>query len=221
MKIAIVGGHTKADYLIGFLLDKNHTVVAINDDEEYCNYLADTYEIPIIIGDATDRSVLDDAHINGFDILIALTPRDADNLAICQLSKKLYNVKKAVCAVANPKNVEVFKKLGLSTVISTTYMVARYIEQASTIENLIQTLSIEDQKAFMTELLVDSAFPCVGKKLVDLHFPHHAIIGCIFRDGKMHVPNGQSIIAPGDKLFILSDPEDQNEALSIITGEKP
>ena len=220
MKIAIVGGRNKADYLIGFLLSKNHTVVAINDDEAYCNYLADTYEIPIIIGDACKRNILDEAHINGFDVLIALTPNDADNLAICQLAKKLYAVKKAVCIVTNPKNVDVFKQLGLTTVISTTYMVARYIEQASTIENLIQTLSIEDEKAFMTELKLDSSFPCIGKKLVDLHFPRHAIIGCIFRDGKMHVPNGQSILQPDDKIFILSDPADQTEALRIITGEE-
>ena len=47
------------------------------------------------------------------DIVIALREKDADNLEICQMAKRLFAVKKTVCTVRNPKNVEIFELLGV------------------------------------------------------------------------------------------------------------
>ncbi|MFA5658363.1 MAG: NAD-binding protein [Oscillospiraceae bacterium] len=166
MKIGIGGGRNKADFLIGMLLDKKHKLVVICDDEKYCEYLADTHDIPIVIGDPCKQYVLDEAHIKNFDVLIALKPDDADNLAICQMAKRIYNIKKNVCIVSNPKNVDVFKKLGVNTVISATYMIANRIEQASTIESLIKTLSLDDEKAVISEILIEKHYPVTDKKML-------------------------------------------------------
>ncbi|MEM1485764.1 NAD-binding protein [Oscillospiraceae bacterium PP1C4] len=146
MKIVIAGGQNEVDFLIGSLLEKKHKLVVINQDKAYCEYLAETHQITIINGDPCKQYVLDDAGIKGSDILIALTPNDADNLAICQTAKRIYGVKKVVCTVFSPKNVEVFKKLGVNTVISASNMLACYIEQAFTAESLRKTLSIENEQ---------------------------------------------------------------------------
>ena len=87
MRIAVAGGKTKADYLIRMLLSKGHELVVINDDREYCTYLCQTHRIPVIHGDPCKLYVMDEAGIDGFDIMIALKPSDADNLAICQTAK--------------------------------------------------------------------------------------------------------------------------------------
>jgi trk system potassium uptake protein len=128
MKTVIAGGRKNCDFLIGSLLHRNHKLIVINDDEKYCEYLATKYQIPVISGDPSDMHILDKAHIKGFDSLISLKTDDADNLAICQGAKLIYAIKKTVCIVSNPKNIEVFKKLGVDTVINTEYMVADLIE---------------------------------------------------------------------------------------------
>lgn len=125
-----------------------------------------------------------------------------------------------VCIVTDPKNVDIFKKLGLDTVISATYSISKLIEQASTIESLMNSLSIENEKIIMSEVLIDKNYESVGKKLSELIFPKNAIVSCILRDDTMIVPNGNTIISFGDKLFIISTPENQKEALLTITGEK-
>ncbi len=218
MKIVIAGGRDQADFLIGSLLDKKHKLIVVNDDSGYCEYLASTHQIPIVNGDPCKQYILEDAQVHGCDVLIALTSNDADNLAICQSAKRVFAVKKVVCTVSNPKNVDIFKKLGVNTVISATYMVSQYIEQATTIESLIKTLSIEDEKVLISEVLVGGNYPCVNKKVAQIPFPSHTIIGCIIRNTDMIVPKGQTVIEAGDKLLVITSRNNQQKAISAITG---
>lgn len=218
MRIVVAGGRTQADFLIGTLVKKKHKLIVINDDQQYCDYLATTHRIPVIFGDPSKYFVLDEAGIQDFDVLVALTHRDADNLAICQYAKRCFGVKKVICSVANPKNAELFKELGVNTVISSTHMVAQYIAQATNIENFIKTMSIEDEKVIITEAVVESSYNCVNKKLMDITLPANTIIGCIIRkSADMIVPTGNTEIRTGDKLLILSSPENQKKAMAAIT----
>jgi len=218
MRIIVAGGKNKADFLIGSLLKKKHTLTVINDDPHYCEYLSQTYNIPIICGDPSKDYVLDDADIYGYDLIIALKPNDADNLAICQTAKRLYNVKKSVAVVSNPKSVEIFQKLGVNTAISATYMVAHIIEQASTIESLVNSLTIESDKVLLTELLVNIDSPVINKTLKNIDLGEGVIIGCILRGNELIIPSGKTEISQNDKLVILSSPDKQEAIIKTITG---
>ena len=219
MRIVIVGGYNKADFLIDSLLKKDHKLVVVNEDKDYSEYLSMKYDISVVCGDPCKQYLLEEAEIDDFDILISLMEKDQDNFAICQTAKKIYNIKKVVCIVTDPKNVDIFKKLGLDTVISATYSISKLIEQASTIESLMNTLSLENEKIIMSEILIDKNYLSVGKKLAEIVFPENAIISCILRNNSMIVPNGNTVIEFGDKLFIISTPENQKEALNSITKD--
>lgn len=219
MRIVIVGGYNKADFLIDSLLKKNHKLVVVNEDKDYSEYLSMKYDISVVCGDPCKQYLLEEAEIDDFDILISLMEKDQDNFAICQTAKKIYNIKKVVCIVTDPKNVDIFKKLGLDTVISATYSISKLIEQASTIESLMNTLSLENEKIIVSEILIDKNYLSVGKKLSEIVFPENAIISCILRNNSMIVPNGNTVIEFGDKLFIISTPENQKEALNSITKD--
>lgn len=219
MRIVIVGGYNKADFLIDSLLKKNHKLVVVNEDKDYSEYLSMKYDISVVCGDPCKQYLLEEAEIDDFDILISLMEKDQDNFAICQTAKKIYNIKKVVCIVTDPKNVDIFKKLGLDTVISATYSISKLIEQASTIESLMNTLALENEKIIMSEILIDKNYLSVGKKLAEIVFPENAIISCILRNNSMIVPNGNTVIKFGDKLFIISTPENQKEALNSITKD--
>lgn len=218
MKIAIVGGQTRADFLIGLLLKKANQLLVINNEKNYCEYLAATHRIPVHFGDGTKLFVLDEAGVYGYDILIALTDNDADNLNICQMATRLFGVKRSVCTVSNPKNVELFKKLGVNTVISATYMLAQFIEQVSTVESLTSSLALADNRVILSEIAVESTHPVVNKKIADIGFPKGVIISCLVRDLEVLVPDGQTVIMSNDKLLIISSPQNQQAAIASVTG---
>lgn len=140
MRIAVAGSGIQMDYLISFLQEKGHTLVTICDDRKQAEHLSEKHDIPVVFGDPSKRYVLDDADIDGFDVLIAVTGSDADNLVVCQSAQRFYGVRKRVCTVSNPRNVDVFGKLGVSVAISDTYLVASLIERASTADSLAAAL---------------------------------------------------------------------------------
>jgi len=218
MRIVIAGGRTQADFLAGNLKKQRHKLVVINEDQQYCDYLATTHNIPVFYGDPSKYYILKEAEITGFDVLVALTHRDADNLAICQYAKRCFGVKKVICTVSNPKNVSLFKELGVNNVISSTHMVAQYITQATTLENIIKTLSLEDEKVIISEIMIEPDYECVNKRLMDISLPPNTIIGCIIRKSSdMIVPTGTNTIRSGDKILLLTSPENQKKAVAAIT----
>ncbi|WP_250630078.1 potassium/proton antiporter [Rhodoflexus caldus] len=63
----------------------------------------------------------------------------------------------------------------------------------------------ETAKTIIDETVLAPDGYAVGKKIVDLKFPHAAIIAMIKREGKFIIPNGSTQLQAGDKLIILSD----------------
>lgn len=209
----------EADFLIGSLLKKKHKVVAINEDRAWCEHLAEAHQISVICGDPCKEYVLRDARIAEFDVIISLMPQDYDNLGICQMARQLFSVKKAVCVVSNPQNVEIFRKLGVNTAISAAHLVSTVIEQATTFESLVRALSLEEGKVSIIELFVEEGFSCIGKKLSELKFPENAIVGCVIRNTNMFVPNGQTVLQLNDKLFIVASPDAQDKAVAALNAK--
>lgn len=131
MRVVIAGGRSRTDFLVESLVDGGNEVVVINGDRTWCEHMSSRHGVSVVCGDATKRYVLDDADIEGSDLIIALSDSDADNLVICQMAQRYFDIERQVCTVSDPRNVVVFKKLGISPVISAAYTVARLIEEAS------------------------------------------------------------------------------------------
>ena len=219
-KIVIAGGKTKADFLISLLLDKGYELIVINDDKSYCEYLSEKYNISVFFGNPAKFHTLDEAGIEDAGIIISLMYYDGDNFVVCQAARKLFNVTRTVATVHSPKNVEVFKQLGINTAVSATYSVATIIEQASIVGDIVNTLSLDDDKVVISKLTVTDGSPILGKQVQDISFPNNIIISCIVRDTGVTVPNGQTIINAGDRLMIVSDKSVQGKVVEIVTGKR-
>lgn len=216
MKIAIVDGISEADFLISSLKD-NNKISVINRNEEYAQFLADKHSIPVTHGDPCKEYILRAAEIVNFDVLISLSENDADNLAICQIAKDKLNIKKTVAVVENPRNVDLFKTFGVTEVISSAYLASRQIAKISTLENLVNSFSIEESNIEITEIDVAPDCKISNISLSEMKLPSQVIIACIIRNGSMIVPNGRSFVKGNDRLIIVSPSETQNFLINLFT----
>ena len=91
-KILLVGGIDKTKALATSLIKKGYSVSALNNNLNDCKILSDIPKLDVYYGDGTDPYSLESAYVSSMDIVIALTRKDEDNLVICQLCKKKYNV---------------------------------------------------------------------------------------------------------------------------------
>ena len=219
MNILIVGGGGKINYLVKSFLSKGHDVTVIENNYELCRKLSKKYKANFIFGDGTKPYVLEDAGISHMSLIIALTPLDQNNLVICQLAKVVYKVNKTVASVNDPENIELFKRLGLDIVISTTDIISSLIEQRAFIEDMDNLFPIEEGKVALMELEIQKDSPVLDKKIKDIGLPDQSIIGCIIRNTEAIIPNGEDKILSDDKLIVLSLPKVQSKVLKIITGK--
>ena len=151
-----------------------------------------------------------------FDLIVSLLDYDASNYIACTIAKKLFNIKKSICTVNNPNNVNIFKDLGIDSPISAPYLLSEKIKGESDINSLIKTMSLENSRIVITEIQVKKDFFCANKQLKNINLPITGNITCIFRDPSVLIPRGDTSIVPGDILIIASAPSDQKDLVNYI-----
>ena len=216
MKIVVCGGRHEADYIIKMFKSKSNQIIVINSDKEFCKYLAKANRIPVIYGKTYKKETLELAHIEDADVLIALNDVDTDDFATCMLAKHFFNVRKTICTVQNPKNVELYKELGIDSVISSSYLLGNIVKTESSLESLIRTISLEEDKITMVEATVGEDYVISNCKIMDIDFPPYANISCIYRKPNVIIPNGQTVILPKDKLLVVTTPNKQKQIIDWI-----
>lgn len=124
MKIAVALGGEYADFLIGLLMEKKYKVTVIDPDKAFCEHLCASYNVNAVLGDPCRQFILEEAGIRNYDVILALGREDTDNFEICQMGKKIFGIRKTLCLVKNPRNVELFEKLGVDQAVNIPVIIA-------------------------------------------------------------------------------------------------
>ncbi|MDD4159932.1 MAG: TrkA family potassium uptake protein [Synergistaceae bacterium] len=217
-KILLVGGRNKAKALAVSLIGKGYHVTAVNDTYEDCLKLAEINKLDVINGDGTKPFVLEDADAGSADIVIALTPKDDENLVICELCKKRFHVKKTVAILTNPKNTPFFYKMGIDSVVCAITAITSIIEQQAFMDKILNLLPPSEGRISVAEIPIPASAPAACKKLWEINLPEHAIIGCILRGDTILVPRGDTRILAGDMLVLISSSQQEPAAVKELTG---
>ncbi|MPW26833.1 TrkA family potassium uptake protein [Alkalibaculum sp. M08DMB] len=217
--VLLIGSFNKARSLAQSLIKKKYQVTAINNDYQNCLILAEIDSLTVINGDGTKPFVLEDANAQDADIAIALTPNDDDNLVICELCKKKFNIKKTVALVNDPKKTDFFYKMGVDSVICAVNAITNIIEQQTFLEGIATLLPTGEARISIAEVPISATGPVVGKKLWEINLPKEVIIGCILRGEKSMIPRGDTRVLAGDMLVLISSDKQEIAAIKELTGQ--
>ena len=176
MRIVIANGSKQASFIISMFKSKENQLTVINSSRSFANELVHKEHIPVLVGSPWRKFVLEEANVHDADVFISLSEKDTDNYASCILAKRVFNVKKCICVVNNPENVELYKKLGIDSVISSTYLLAQSIKSESSMESLMKTLTLENNKIVVLEIPVLSKYRIANKRIMALAAPQPSII---------------------------------------------
>lgn len=218
MKVLVAGGGKNLYFLCRNFAAKGHDVVIINRDESECVQLARQLPATVVRGDASDAEVLKDAGAIGADAILAITPNDQDNLVICQLAALTFGVPRSMALANDPDNVEIFKKLGVSA-FSTTLVISSLIEQRASLDHIVNLQPVGEGRVNVTEIVLDATCPVAGKQLKDMDLPENALVAMVIRDDNPIVPRGGSTLFAGDRVVLLTLPENHGPVLRMFSGE--
>lgn len=218
MIVVIANGNLEAAYVIdSFKEDKHNKIIVINSDKEVAEYLMKRQHVSVYVGNPWRIYALEEAGVYDADLFISLSDNDTDNYVSCILAKKVFNVRKCICVVKNPDNVEIYKKLGIDSVISSTYLLTQNIKTESLEGNLIRSMNLDSNKIVMVEATLLSKYRICNKAIMDIHFPPYANIAYIMRDNEFIIPKGNVVLKPRDTLVIACDKVDENSLKKYLT----
>jgi len=219
MNVLIVGGG-KLVYFIGrTFIAKGYTVSIINRNREECSKLARRLKATVIYGEGSDLNILEEAGASTVDTVLAVTPRDEDNLIVCQLAGLRFQVPRTIAMVNDPDNEEVFRKLGVMAV-STTRILTSIIEQRTGFEEIINLMPVGEGKVNVTEIVLGEGSPVVGRLLREFELPDNSLIATIIRGDQAIVPRWGTALYRGDRLIVITVPENHAGVIRMLTGDK-
>ncbi|MBR0385619.1 MAG: TrkA family potassium uptake protein [Erysipelotrichaceae bacterium] len=216
MKIVITDGLHEADYIISKYKNRNNNLVVVNGSEEACRYLSSRNGIPVMLGKATREKDLREAGAENADLFIALSENDMENYVVCQTAKKLLGAKRCVTVVINPKNVEVFRRLGIDSVLSSTYLLGEQVRNAASIENMLNTLTLEDDRIVIIEFKITPDLMVCGQTLRDINIADKGMISSVIRGSKTIIPNGNTCLETDDKILVVTTEDNRDEITDMM-----
>lgn len=220
MNILIVGGGKLIYFLVRTFIAKGHQVTVIHDDREEAIQQARRLKAKIIYGDGSDPKILEEAGASTADVLLAVTPYDQDNLVISQLANKRFYVPKTLALVNDPDNEEVFQKLGIMTAFSTTRIISSLIEQRTALDGITNLIPVAEGKINVTEIELNETASVVGQSLSTIGMPGNSLIACILKKDRPIVPRGSTVLEAGDRLIVITLPENHGQVIKMLSGEK-
>jgi len=219
MKVIIVGGGKTLYFLSKSFTDKGYEVVVVNRDHEECVQMARQLKALVVEGDGSDPQILRDAGALGADAVLAITPNDQDNLVICQIAALQCGVPRILAKANDPDNAEVFQQLGISA-FSTTQIIGNLIQERASMDEVMNLLPVGEGRVNVTEVILSPESPVAGKYLKNIMLPDNALVAVVIRNGQAIVPRGDNQLLQGDRVILITLPENHGTVLKSFTGEQ-
>jgi trk system potassium uptake protein len=213
--VVIAGGGKVGRFIATELLEDGHAVTIIEKVEKRCEQLLRDYNLLVIHGDACDVRYLEQARLARADVFAATTGDDDDNFVACQLARTSFDVPRVISRVNTPRNEDIFAKLNIEAV-STTTLISRLIREEVTVGELIHLYTLRRGKANLVEIDIPPDAGAEGRLVAELRLPREAVLVCIFRGAETVIPHGDTRVLPGDQVIALTTPDLEEELRTAL-----
>ena len=140
---------------------------------------------------------------------MTLTGMDEENLFLSLFAQESSKAK-VITKVDRLDFDEIIKRLDLGTLLHpkniTADNILRYVRALqNSIGSNVETLyKIIENKVEALEFMIQTDSPVVGIPLSQLKVKPNVLVACISHDGRISIPNGNSIIRVGDSVVVVT-----------------
>ncbi|MHC1611044.1 MAG: potassium channel family protein [Candidatus Methanospirareceae archaeon] len=215
MYLIIVGLGGIGRNLVRIATEEKNDVVVIDENEKRCKEIAAEYDVLTIVGDATQRSTLEEANAQRADALIATTSDDADNLMMALTAKEL-GTRSIVAVVNQEEHVDMFKNANIFMLENPDMTVARHLYLSAKRPKIKDFITIGRGRAEIFEVVVGENSYAAGKELSELNIKKGVVVA-IERNTDIILPTGDTVIEAGDLVTIFAKTKEVDAISSIFT----
>lgn len=176
-----------------------HTVTVIEPTAAGLARLPEGFGGRQLHGAVLDQRMLRAAEIERQDAVAAVTPSDDVNVVAARLARLVFHVPRVVARIYRPRAAAIYQRLGVQTVCTTSWGIARIAELLSYSE-LTPVASLGGG----VELL-DARLPplLAGRPVSDLARPGEIQVAAISRGGRTFLPQPDTCFLAEDLLHLV------------------
>ena len=212
MYVILIGGGKVGYYLTRTLMSEGHEVLLIEERGDRAGRIIEELGSVVLVGDGCETTVLEEAGVQRADCVAAVTGHDEDNLVVCQVAKERFGVPRTIARINNPKNEELFRRLGIDTTVSSTNVILNWIEQLIPHRHFAHLMTLRHGDLAIVEGIIPGDSPVTGQSLADIPFPPGVVIAAILRGSDLILPTGATLLEEGDEVIAVTK-RDQEPAL--------
>jgi trk system potassium uptake protein TrkA len=219
MFVIVVGGGKIGYHLTAALLRAGHEVLLLEKDAARAERIGDELGEVVRRGDGCEVRTMREVGFKRADVVAAVTGDDEDNLVICQMARRYFQVPRVVARVNNPKSEEIFHLLGVEETINSTRIIHSLIEQEVESGEVIPLTTFAKGEVEIVEAKITDTSPAAGKALRDMPAPGESLIAAILREGHILQPSLTTQIQTGDTVIALCRPQEEPDIRRALEGK--
>ena len=220
MKVIVTGGGAVGRHLAVDLVERGHEVTLIEQKRSLVEKLQVwAPKVRVMLGDACEPWVLEEADTSGADVLVAATGDDEDNLVTSLLAKQEFAVPRVLARVNHPKNEWLFTdQWGVDAEVSPPHILTAMVEEAVTVGDLVRLIRLGSGQVSIVEMTLPEGSPSVGRAVYELRLPGDAVIVAILRESHVVIPQPETVFAAGDEVLALASGAVERELRDAVVG---
>jgi trk system potassium uptake protein TrkA len=212
VKIIILGAGQVGASVAENLSSEANDITLVDTSAEFLDVLRDRLEVRTVCGNGASPVVLREAGADDADLLIAVTQSDQTNLCACRVAKTLFNLPTRIARLRSGEFVDYPQLLDADNFavdfsICPEQIVTDYIRRLISFPEALQVLDFAGGAVSLIAVRAFEGGPLIGHplKAMRYHMPNVEVrIAAIYRAGEAIIPEGDTVILPGDEVFCLA-----------------
>lgn len=200
------------------------SVIDISADQ--VRRVRDSLDVRGVVGHGAHPQILEEAGIDGADMIIAVTCSDEVNMVACEIAHALFNVPTKIARIREqsylqPQYADLFAQdhMAIDVIISPEVEVGEMVVRRIAMPGATDVLPFADGQIYMVAIECLEECPVIDTPLAQLSelFPDlgSTVVG-VLRDGRMFVPKSADQLHAGDLAYVASTQSQVRRTLGLF-----
>jgi trk/ktr system potassium uptake protein len=200
VRVIIVGCGRVGSELTIQLGKAGHDVTIVDKRPSAFDRLPPGFEARTIVGLGFDRELLVEAGVKEADAFISVTNGDNSNIVSARVAREYFHVPKVIARIYDPRRAEIYERLNIPTVATTTWGVKQILLMLShEREEIKESLAGGD----LFRMRLEIARHLVGKPVRALNVEGKILVAGVDRGGHGFIPVASSSFQEGDVVHLI------------------
>ena len=199
MKVIVMGCGRVGEQVARIMSAEGQDVSVIDYSQQALNRLGPDFEGRKVLGVGFDRRVLIEAGIEDADAFAATSSSDNANIVAARVARMVFQVPRVVARLFDPRRAEIYQRLGLVTISSTTWG-ARRIYELLTHADLDCVMSFGAGEVKLLQIEVSAALD--GRLVKHITVPGEIDVVSVTRKGQAFLPSLGTEFRRGDTVHL-------------------